>query len=105
MSDTERPKEATVPLLRIEHRVPDYDGWKQAFDSDPADRKGSGVKRYQIMRSLDDPMRVLIDLEFDTAADAEALLGSMRKIWDQLQCKVIFEPRAMIVEVVEDRSL
>jgi len=93
-----------VPLLRIEHRVPDYDGWKQAFDSDPADRKGSRVKRYQIMRSLDDPMRVLIDLEFDTAADAEALLGSMRKIWDQLQGRVIFEPRAMIVEVVEDRS-
>ena len=94
-----------MPLLRIEHRVQDYDGWKQAFDGDPADRKGSGVKRYSIMRSLDDPLHVLIDLEFDTAAEAEALLGSMRGIWDQIQGKVIFEPRAMIVEVVEDRSL
>jgi hypothetical protein len=90
---------------RLEHRVPDYEGWKQAFDSDPADRKGSGVKRYRIMRSLDDPLHVLIDLEFDTARDAEGLLGSMRKIWEQLQGKLIFEPRAMIVEVVEDRSL
>ena len=94
-----------MPLLRIEHRVPNYDGWKQAFDSDPADRRGSGVKRYQIMRSLDDPTLVLIDLEFGTAADAEALLSSMREIWNQLQGKVIFELRATIVEVVEDRSL
>jgi len=22
-------------ILRIEHPVPDYDGWKKAFDSDP----------------------------------------------------------------------
>ena len=94
-----------MPLLRIEHRVQDYEGWKQAFDGDPADRKGSGVKRYSIMRSLDDPLHVLIDLEFDTAAEADALLGSMREIWDQIQGKVIFEPRAMIVEVVENRSL
>jgi hypothetical protein len=88
--------------LRIEHRVPDYEGWKQAFDSDPADRKGSGVKRYWIMRSIDDPQQVLIDLEFDTAGQAEALLASMRKIWNQIQGRVIFEPRASIVEVVED---
>ena len=94
-----------MPLLRIEHRVPDYEGWKQAFDSDPADRKGSGVKRYSIMRSIDDPLHVLIDLEFDTPREAEALLASMRHIWTQIQGKVIFEPRATIVEIVEDRLL
>jgi len=94
-----------VPLLRIEHRVPDYEGWKQAFDSDPADRKGSGVKRFSIMRSIDDPLHVMIDLEFDTAGEAEALLASMRQIWNQIEGKVIFEPRATIVEVVEDRVL
>ena len=94
-----------MPVVRIEHAVPNFEKWKQAFDSDPADRKGSGVKRYLIMRSLQDPMHVLIDLEFDTSAEAEDLLGSMREIWDQIQGKVIFEPRATIVEVVEDRSL
>jgi hypothetical protein len=25
-------------ILRIEHPVPDYDAWKQAFDSDPLNR-------------------------------------------------------------------
>jgi hypothetical protein len=91
--------------LRIEHRVADYEGWKQAFDGDPADRKGSGVKRYWIMRSIDDPQQVLIDLEFDTIGQAEALLASMRKIWNQVQGKVIFEPQAIIVEIVEDTLL
>jgi hypothetical protein len=94
-----------MPLLRIEHRVPDYEGWKQAFDNDPADRRGSGVKRYWIMRSIDDPQHVLIDLEFDTAGQAEALQASMRKIWNQIEGKVIFEPRAAIVEIVEDTLL
>ena len=94
-----------MPLLRIEHRVPDYEGWKQAFDSDPADRKGSGVKHYSIMRSIDDPQHVLIDLEFDTAREAEALLALMRQIWNQVQGKVILEPRATIVEIVEDALL
>jgi hypothetical protein len=31
-----------MPILRIEHAVPDFNGWKRAFDSDPVDRKGSG---------------------------------------------------------------
>jgi hypothetical protein len=35
-----------MAILRIEHRVPSYESWKQAFDSDPVDRKGSGVRRY-----------------------------------------------------------
>lgn len=26
-------------LLQIEHRVPDCNGWKKVFDSDPVDRK------------------------------------------------------------------
>ena len=94
-----------MPLLRIVHRVPDYQGWKQAFDNDPADRRGSGVKRYWITRSVDDPQHVLIDFEFDTAGHADALLASMRKIWSQVQGKVIFEPRAAIVEIVEDTLL
>lgn len=43
-----------MTTLRIEHSVPDFEGWKQAFDNDPADRKGSGVRRYQVSRSVED---------------------------------------------------
>ena len=41
-----------MPTLRIEHSVPDFAMWKLAFDSDPADRKGSGVRRYEVFRSV-----------------------------------------------------
>lgn len=57
--------------LRIEHSVPGFDRWKQSFDSDPADRKGSDVRSYQVLRSAEDPSLVLIDLHFDSISDAE----------------------------------
>ena len=41
-----------MPLLLIEHGVPDFDRWKQAFDADPLARKTAGVRRYQIHRSV-----------------------------------------------------
>ena len=91
-----------MPTLRIEHAVPDFTRWKQAFDSDPADRKGSGVRRYEVSRSVDDPNFVMIDLEFDSVGEAEGLLAKMRRVWgsDQGQ-KVMRNPQARIVETVE----
>ncbi len=93
-----------MPILRIEHPVPDFDGWKRAFDSDPVGRERSGVKRYQIFRSMDDPSYVLIDLEFDTKTEAEALLAAMRQVWSRVEGQVILNPQARIVETVETRE-
>ena len=95
-----------MTTLRIEHSVPDFEGWKQAFDNDPADRKGSGVRRYQVSRSVEDPNYVLIDLEFDTLAEAEGLLTTMRRVWgtDQGQ-RVMRNPQARIVETFETKDL
>jgi hypothetical protein len=93
-----------MPILRIEHSVPDFDGWKRAFDSDPVDRKKSGVRRYQVLRSIDDPNYVMIDLEFDTQSEAEALLAAMREVWSRVQGKVVLDPQARIVETVETKE-
>jgi len=70
-----------MPILRIEHPVADFNAWKRAFDSDPVGREKSGVRRYQILRSLDDPNYVMIDLEFDTSREAEAFIAAMRVVW------------------------
>ena len=94
-----------MPTLRIEHAVPDFDAWKQVFDRDPADRKGSGVRRYTVSRAVDDPNYVTIDLEFDTAAAAEGLLSTMRKIWAGPGAAFMIDPKARIVETVEVREL
>ena len=90
-----------MPILRIEHSVPNFDGWKRVFDSDPVDRKKSGVRRYQVLRSIDDPNYVMIDLEFDTQSEAEALLAAMRQVWSRVEGTVIVEPQARIVETQE----
>ena len=91
-------------VLRIEHPVPDFDGWKKAFDGDPVGREESGVRRYRVLRPIDDPRYVMIDLEFDTAAQAGALLAAMRVIWGRVQGQIMTGPQARIVETVETKE-
>ncbi|HYU56549.1 MAG TPA: hypothetical protein VEO00_00680 [Actinomycetota bacterium] len=90
-----------MSVLRIEHPVRDFEAWKQAFDRDPVGRERSGVRRYRVLRPVDDPNYVLVDLEFDTAREAEALLTAMRAVWDRVQGTIMSEPQARIVEAVE----
>jgi hypothetical protein len=94
-----------MPILRIQHGVPSFDGWKKAFDSDPIDRKGSGVRRYQVHRAIADPNLVMIDLEFDSAAEAERMLEKLRHLWDGPGGAVMRNPQAWIVETVESRTV
>jgi len=90
-----------MATLRIEHPVPDFDGWKKAFDSDPAQRKQSGVRRYRIFRPIDNPNLVTIDLDFDHASEAEAFLDALRVLWRRVEGKVVGSPRAQVLETVE----
>lgn len=89
-------------VLRIEHAVPSYEGWKQAFDSDPMGRAKSGVRAHRVYRAVDDPSYVLIDLEFDTAAEAETMLAGLRRLWGNVT--VMRDPRARVVELSESRA-
>jgi hypothetical protein len=91
-----------VTILRIEHAVPDFTRWKEAFDSDPVGRALSGVRRHRILRSVDDPNYVLIDLEFDEPEAAAALLAKLRNLWSGVD--VMRDPQARIVEVAESKE-
>lgn len=94
-----------MPILQIEHAVRDYDAWKQAFDSDPVGREQGGVLRYRVLRPTDDPNYVKVDLEFDTASEAEAFRTALRELWDRVGSDVGLErPEARIVEVVESEE-
>ena len=94
-----------MPVLHIQHAVPNFDGWKRAFDSDPMDRKGSGVRRYHVRRSVSDPNFVMIDLEFDTAAEAETMLERLRQLWAGPGGAVMRNPEAWIMETVESKPV
>lgn len=88
-------------VLRIEHEVPDYEAWKQAFDGDPLGRGAAGVRSYRVMRPVGDRGRVLIDLDFDDVERAEAMLTRLRELWSRIT--VVTGPRAEITEVLETR--
>ena len=90
-----------MTILRIEHAVPDFDRWKAAFDSDPVGRQRSGVRRHRVMRAVDDPNYVMIDLEFDSRGEAEAMLGALRELWRRVEGTVMRNPQVRIVETVE----
>lgn len=92
-------KKAAIHVLRVEHAVPDFDAWKQAFDGDPVGREEGGVRRYRVLRDAADPNYVLIDLEFDEASDAEVFLVRLRELWGRVD--VMRDPKARIVELVE----
>lgn len=95
----------SMPILRIQHSVANFEGWKRAFDKDPIDRKKSGVRRYRIHRSVADPDFVMIDLEFDSAAEAEAILEKLRLLWAGPGGAVMRNPEAWILETVESREV
>jgi len=91
-------------ILRIEHPVPDYEAWKAAFDSDPADRRGSGVRRYRVSRPVGDPHFVTIELEFDSAGEAEAMEASLRRLWRRVEGELMTHAEARIWQVVEQQD-
>jgi hypothetical protein len=91
-----------MTILQIEHGVRDYEAWKRAFDSDPVGREYGGVRRYRIMRPVDDPNYVVIELEFTGAGEADAFRGKLRELWGRMGDEVGLEgPQARIVETVE----
>jgi len=92
-------------ILQIEHPVPNYEGWKKAFDSDPVNRKQSGVRSYKISRKIDDPNYVMVDLEFDNLTDAEACHEKLRNLWNRVQGTVMNNPQSRIIEVIDSVDL
>jgi hypothetical protein len=90
-----------MTILVIEHKVPDFDGWKKAFDSDPMNRKKSGVKHYLIFRDADDPNYVTIHLGFDDVAEARETLKRLQQLWQKIEGTVIFAPKTRILDIVE----
>ena len=90
-------------MLRIEHPVPDFDGWKRAFDSDPVGRAQGGVRGYRVRRPVDDERYTMVDLEFDSQEAAEAFLEGLRTLWARVEGVVMTDPRVRVVEAIETR--
>jgi hypothetical protein len=95
-----------MTTLRLEHKISDFGLWKAAFDRDPVDRAGSGVRGHRIHRPIDDPAYVVVDLEFDSVAAAEAFRGSLERLWQSPEAAPALagRPQVRIVETVESET-
>jgi hypothetical protein len=95
-----------MPTLQLEHAIKDFAMWKAAFDRDPIDRGGLGVRRHRVFRPLDDPNYVVVELEFDTTTEAQACGVALRELWNSRQAApaLIGAPRVRIIEAVEDHE-
>jgi len=91
--------------LRIEHSFPDYDGWKQAFDSDPIDRKKSGVREFRISRPVDDEHFVSVELDFESVDQAESVQAALTEVWKKFEGKVMMNPQTRIFQSSERQTL
>ncbi|MGO4103037.1 hypothetical protein AB4Y63_03730 [Leifsonia sp. YAF41] len=87
--------------VRVEHVVASYDAWKTMFDNDPLDRRESGAKSYRIMRPVDDKGAVMIDLDFDTRAQADAMVVALHRLWEGPAAEMLVDPKAQVAEIVE----
>jgi len=47
----------------------------------------------------------MIDLEFDTIGQAEALLAAMQVVWRQVEGKIMMNPQSQIVELIEVKEV
>ncbi|HEY7347917.1 MAG TPA: hypothetical protein VH599_06315 [Ktedonobacterales bacterium] len=95
-----------MTILHIEHAIRNFDAWKKAFDSDPIGRERSGVRSHQVLRPVDDPNYVMIDLSFDNSSAAESALAALRELWRSPAASSVLmgSPQTRIVEVVESKQ-
>ena len=92
-------------LLQIEHQVPNFEGWKKAFENDPVDRKKAGVRRYKIFRQVDNPNYVVIELEFDHMKEAEDMYAALQNLWKKVDGKIIVSPKIRILNLSESKDI
>jgi hypothetical protein len=90
-----------MTILQIEHTISSFEGWKEAFDSDPINRKDCGVRHYLVFRPVDDPNYVIVHLGFDTLTDAEETLAKLERLWQKVEGSILINPQTRILDIAE----
>ncbi|MDX6232227.1 MAG: hypothetical protein QOH68_1211 [Nocardioidaceae bacterium] len=93
-----------MPTLHIEHAISDFDVWTAAFGRFEEIRQNAGVRDQRVHRPVDDEHYVVVDLDFDTAEEAAAMLELLRtKVWASPAASpaLVGRPNARVLEPVE----
>jgi len=92
-----------MATLHIQHPVTDFDTWTSAFQRFAGARHNAGVRAQRVQRPVDDPKYVVIDLDFDTAAEARSFQGFLiARVWADPENSpgLAGTPESMILEPV-----
>lgn len=74
-----------MTTLHIEHPISDFSTWSTAFERLADVRAKSGVRGQRIQQPVDDPRYVVIDLDFDSEADARRFLTFLQtNVWSSV---------------------
>lgn len=91
--------------LRLELTLSDYEKWKEAFDKDPIGRRDHGVRAHRILRSVDDPSFVAVDLELGDGEQADSLRDALTDLWDRAGAEIGMQAgTARLLERVESKD-
>ena len=83
------------------HSVRNFDEFIDRFHEGDGRRELRGVVRHWVHRSVDNPSEVMVTLELETRAEAEALLGAGEQIQAWIErAGVDIYPAVFIGEVV-----
>jgi len=96
-----------MATLHIENTVRDFDEWKAVFDKFDRFRAEKLTRSYRMARQVDEPNKVIIDLDFDTVEDATAFRGALEQIWQTPQSReqLVSHGTPLVFELVEQRQL
>jgi len=71
-----------MTTLHIEHAINNLQTWRAAFARFAEVRARFGVRAERIRHPVDDPLYLIIDLDFDTEKDAGHLLAFLEEnVW------------------------
>ena len=96
-----------MATLRVDNLVHDFDTWKAVFDKFEQFRADQGVRAYRLCRSVSEPNRLYIDLDFDSVEDATTFRSSLEKIWATPQSKqqMVSHGTPELLDLVVTRTL
>ena len=71
-----------MATLHIEHPITDLETWLGAFGWFEEARQTAGVKEARVHQPTDDDKYIYVELDFDTAQEAEAFKGFLEtRVW------------------------
>jgi len=89
-------------IMSIQHRVRDYDEWKQAFDEFPPTK--GGALFYRLNRGIDDPNSVEAVCGWRSVEDAEAFKSNPELAEGMKRAGAVGTPRFEIYQEVEAKE-